>query len=263
MKHTGIIQGFVHQYDNPVQYRLKLDGEAILANEWIGKTIRISTLGRMKCIYCGRSIKKTYNNGYCYPCFTKLPENDLCIVKPHECHCHLGTCRDPEWGEAHCMIPHYVYLALSSGVKVGLTRKNNEKKRWVDQGAIRAIPIAEVPTRKIAGELEVYLTQYVADKTDWRKMLKGEVELVDLLELREEIYNYFLEEYKPYILKEDEWMDFAYPILEQIQKVKAYNLDKQPVIEDRLIGIKGQYFIFENGVLNVRKYCGYEVEVSE
>ncbi|WP_153944945.1 DUF2797 domain-containing protein, partial [Acinetobacter baumannii] len=70
----------------------------------------------------------------------------------------------------HCMIPHYVYLALSSGVKVGLTRKNNEKKRWVDQGAVRAIPIAEVPTRKMAGELEVYLTQYVADKTDWRKM---------------------------------------------------------------------------------------------
>lgn len=262
MKHSGFIQGFVHRHEEPVQYRLKLDEEAIPVNNWIGDTVRIASLGRMECIHCGRNIKKTYNSGYCYPCFTKLPENDLCIVKPHECHYHLGTCRDPEWGDAHCMIPHYVYLALSSGVKVGLTRKNNEKKRWVDQGAIRAMPIAEVPTRRIAGELEVYLTQYVADKTDWRKMLKGDVELVDLLALREEIYEYFPDKYKPYILKDDEWVEFAYPILEKIEKVKAYNLDKQPVIEDRLIGIKGQYLIFENGVLNVRKYCGYQVEIS-
>lgn len=109
----------------------------------------------------------------------------------------------------------------------------------------------------------MYLTQYVADKTDWRKMLKGEVELVDLLELREEIYGYFPEEYKQYILREDEWMEFVYPSLERIQKVKAYNLDKQPIVEDRLLGIKGQYFIFENGVLNIRKYCGYQVEISE
>jgi hypothetical protein len=263
VKHTGFIQGFVHQYEDPVQYRLKLDEEVIPVNEWIGRIVRVATLGRIECVHCGRSIKKTYNSGYCYPCFTRLPENDLCIVKPHECHYHLGTCRDPEWGEAYCMIPHYVYLALSSGIKVGLTRKNNEKKRWVDQGAVRAIPIAEVPTRKIAGELEVYLTQYVADKTDWRKMLKGEVELVDLLELREEIYGYFPEEYKQYILREDEWMEFVYPSLERIQKVKAYNLDKQPIVEDRLLGIKGQYFIFENGVLNIRKYCGYQVEISE
>jgi hypothetical protein len=263
VKHTGSIRGFVHQYEDPVQYRIKLNDEAIPVNEWIGRKVRISFLGRITCIHCGRSIKKTYNSGYCYPCFTKLPENDLCIVKPNECHYHLGTCRDPEWGEAHCMIPHYVYLALSSGVKVGLTRKHNEKKRWVDQGAIRAIPIAEVPSRKIAGELEAHLAKYVADKTDWRKMLKGDVEPVDLLELREEVLRYFPDEYKQYILKKDEWIDFVYPVLEQIQKVKAYNLDKQPIIEDRLIGIKGQYLIFENGVVNIRKYCGYEVEISE
>lgn len=262
MKHTGFLQGFTHQYEDPVQYILPLEDEKIIMNDWIGKTIRIEFLGKIKCISCGRSIKKTYNSGYCYPCFTKLPENDLCIVKPHECHYHLGTCRDPEWGEAHCMIPHYVYLAISSGVKVGLTRKHNEMKRWVDQGALRAIPIAEVPTRKLAGELEMHLTQYVADKTDWRKMLKGEIELVDLLELRDQMQAYFPDEFKPYILKEDEWIDVVYPILEQIKKVKTYNLDKQPVIEDCLIGIKGQYLIFTNGVINVRKYSGYQVEIS-
>ncbi|QYY42304.1 Protein of unknown function [Aneurinibacillus thermoaerophilus] len=262
VKHTGFLQGFVHKYENPVQYILKLNEAKVLMNGWIGRSIRVEFLDNIKCVHCGRSIKKTYNNGYCYPCFVKLPENDLCIVKPHECHYHLGTCRDSEWGVAHCMVPHYVYLAVSSGVKVGLTRKNNEKKRWVDQGAVQAIAIAEVPTRKIAGELEAYLTQYLADKTDWRKMLKGEVEPVDLIGLREKIYEYFPEEYKQYMIEEDEWMNFIYPILEQVQKVKPYNLDKQPVIEDRLIGMKGQYLLFENGVLNIRKYYGYQVEIS-
>jgi hypothetical protein len=260
--YTGFLHGFVHNYENPVQYVLPLGEDNINMNDWVGKTIRIEFLGKMECINCGRSIKKTFNSGYCYPCFTSLPENDLCIVKPHECHFEQGTCRDPEWGVAHCMIPHYVYLAVSSGAKVGLTRKNNQMKRWVDQGAVRAIPIAEVPTRKLAGELEVHLAQYVADKTDWRKMLKGDITLVDLLELREQIQEYFPEKYKQYALKEDEWVDFVYPILEKIDKVKAYNLDKQAVVEDCLIGIKGQYFIFKNGVLNVRKYSGYQVQIS-
>ncbi|WCN38326.1 DUF2797 domain-containing protein [Aneurinibacillus uraniidurans] len=258
----GFLHGFTHRYENPVQYLLALGDDTIVLNEWIGKTVRIAFLERIACISCGRSIKKTYNSGYCYPCFTKLPENDLCIVKPHECHHHLGTCRDPEWGEAHCMIPHYVYLAVSSGVKVGLTRKHNERKRWVDQGAVRAIPIAEVPNRKLAGELEVHLTQFVADKTDWRKMLKGDVTLVDLLAVRDELYAQFPDAFQPYRIEEDEWLDIVYPILEQITKVKAYNLDKQSVIEDELIGIKGQYMIFKGGVLNIRKFSGYEVEMS-
>ncbi|WP_027416930.1 DUF2797 domain-containing protein [Aneurinibacillus terranovensis] len=262
MKYIGFLQGFQHQYESPIHYVLQLADERVTMNDWIGRQLHLEFKGKIECISCGRKIKKTYNNGYCYPCFTKLPENDLCIVKPHECHYDRGTCRDPEFGKTHCMIPHYVYLAVSSGVKVGLTRKNNEMKRWIDQGAMRAIPIAEVPTRKLAGELEVYLSQFLADKTDWRKMLKGEVELVDLLELREEVQAKFPEEFQPYILKEDQWVDVTYPLTGQIDKVKTYNLDKQPVIEDELIGIKGQYLLFKNGVLNVKKYSGYQVELS-
>jgi hypothetical protein len=260
--YKGFLQGFEHRYENPVQYVLPLGEQHLNMNEFIGDKVHLAFTGKMECVNCGRKIKKTYNSGYCYPCFTKLPENDLCIVKPHECHYHLGTCRDPEFGLSHCMIPHYVYLAISSGVKVGLTRKNNEQKRWVDQGAVRAIPIAEVPDRKTAGELEVYLTQFLADKTDWRKMLKGEVELVDLLQLREEIQEKFPERFQPFILKEDQWNEFVYPVTEKLDKVKAYNLDKQPEIADELIGIKGQYLMFKNGVLNLRKYSGYEVEFS-
>ncbi|MBP1934648.1 DUF2797 domain-containing protein [Ammoniphilus resinae] len=260
--YTGFLKGLSHTYVNPVVYHLPLGEQSATLNEWLGKTVHLRFLGEMQCTNCGRRIKKTYNTGYCYPCVISLPETDLCIVKPHECHYHLGTCRDPGFGDEYCMIPHYVYLAVSSGVKVGLTRKHNQWKRWVDQGAIQAIPIAELPNRKKAGELEVALAEHLPDKTNWRKMLKGEVEQVDLLGLREEVYSYFPEEFKPYLLKEEEWAEFVYPILESTEKIKTYNLDKQPEIADRLIGIKGQYLIFEQGVLNIKKFTGYKIEIS-
>jgi len=262
---TGLLHGLVHSYtgsDQPVDYFLQIDEEKVPLNEWLGKELTVSFLGTRNCIACGRKTNKTFNSGYCYPCFTKLPENDLCIVKPHECHFDKGTCRDPQFGEAHCMIPHYVYLALSSDVKVGLTRKNNQLKRWVDQGAVRAIPIAEVPTRRMAGELEVHLSQYLPDKTNWRKMLKGEVTEVDLLAMREEVYGYFPEEFKPFQLREDEWIDITYPILESLNKITSFSLDKQESITGRLIGVKAQYLIFDNGVFQARKHAGYQVKVT-
>lgn len=262
MSFSGFLSGLKHEYTSPVVYQLPLGDDLVVLNEWLGKTVKLTFSGEMSCTSCGRKIKKTYNTGYCYPCVISLPETDLCIVKPHECHYHLGTCRDPEFGDTHCMIPHYVYLAVSSGVKVGLTRKTNEMKRWVDQGAIQAIPIAEVPTRKLAGELEVAIAEHVPDKTDWRKMLKGDVEPLNLLELRETIFAHFPKEFEPYAIREEHWIELVYPILESVGKVKTYNLDKQPQIEDRLIGIKGQYLIFEQAVLNIKKYTGYKIEIS-
>jgi hypothetical protein len=262
MQQNGFLNGLNHSYQTPVEYFLPLGENSIHLNEWLDKKIRLEFLGKIQCANCGRQIKKSYSSGYCYPCAVSLPETDLCIVKPHECHYHLGTCRDPKFGDTHCMIPHYVYLAVSSGVKVGITRKHNQMKRWTDQGAIQAIPIAEVPTRKLAGELEVALSAYLPDKTDWRKMLKGEVEQVDLIALREKVFTYFPDEFKLYALREDTWTELSYPILEAVKKVKTYNLDKEPVIEDRLVGIKGQYLIFEQAVLNIRKYTGYYVQLS-
>ncbi|CAJ1001374.1 hypothetical protein QO009_001676 [Brevibacillus aydinogluensis] len=261
----GVLHGLVHQYhgkDQPVDYYLQVGEDRLPLNEWLGRELTIAFLGEKNCIACGRKTNKTFNNGYCYPCFTKLPENDLCIVKPHECHYDQGTCRDASFGEAHCMIPHYVYLAVSSDVKVGLTRKNNELKRWVDQGAIRAIPIAEVPTRRMAGELEVHLSQFLPDKTNWRKMLKGDVKEVDLLALREEVYAHFPEEFKPFQYREDEWIDITYPILESLDKIKSLTLDKQESLGGKLIGVKAQYLIFENGVFQAKKHAGYQVQVT-
>lgn len=265
MQFQGLLHGLIHSYpgkDQPVEYFLHIDEEKLSLNEWLGKRLTLTFLGQKNCIACGRKTNKTFNNGYCYPCFTKLPENDLCIVKPHQCHFDQGTCRDHQFGETHCMIPHYVYLALSSEVKVGLTRKHNELKRWVDQGAIRAIPIAELPTRRMAGELEVHLSKYLPDKTNWRKMLKGEVEEIDLLQLREEVYSHFPDEFKPFRLREDEWVEITYPILESIDKVKSLGLDKQEEISGRLIGIKAQYLIFDEGVFHTRKHAGYQIKIT-
>lgn len=262
---AGILEGLAHSYhgkERPVEYYLQIAGEKLLLNELLGRRLTISYLGQKKCIACGRATNKTFNNGYCYPCFVKLPENDLCIVKPHECHFAQGTCRDERFAETHCMIPHYVYLALSSDVKVGLTRKDNQVKRWVDQGAIRAVPIAELPTRRMAGELEAHLSQYLPDKTNWRKMLKGEVAERDLRQIRDEVYEYFPEAFKPFRLKEDEWVEITYPMLEKVDKITSFSLDKQTEVGGRLIGVKAQYLVLDGGVFHAKKHAGYQVQVT-
>jgi hypothetical protein len=68
----------------------------------------------------------------------------MCILKPEQCHYEAGTCREPEWGLAQCFKPHYVYLANSSGIKVGITRESQIPIRWIDQGAVQALPIMKV-----------------------------------------------------------------------------------------------------------------------
>jgi len=258
----GFIQGLHHQVRETVHYFLQMDERHVLLNEWLNRELSLSFMHEKACVHCGRKVKKTYNNGYCYPCFRDLAENDLCIVKPHQCHYHLGTCRDEAWAQAHCMIPHIVYLALSSDVKVGVTRKGNSLKRWVDQGAIQAIPIAELPTRKMAGELEAHLSRYLPDKTNWRKMLAGETAEADLPAVREKVMEWAPEPFRPYLLDEVQLVEIMYPMLEEARKLQSFQLDKQPQISGRLIGIKGQYLIFEHGVFHVKKHVGYKVALE-
>lgn len=262
MQYVGMLRGFTHQYEKPVQYSLKLDKTELPCNEWIGQQLEIKFLDEIRCIHCNRKIKKTYNSGYCYPCFIDLAENDLCIVKPHECHFSQGTCRNEQFAHTYCMVPHYVYLSISSGVKVGLTRKGNQLKRWVDQGAIQAIPIAELPTRQMAGELEFELTQHVRDKTDWRKMLKDQTDLVELLETRDELFPLVTQRFQPFLIHDAIISEFQHPKINSPDKIKTYDLSKTPIIKDRLIGIKGNYFIFEHAVINMRKFSGYKVSIT-
>lgn len=260
---TRLDQGQVH-------YDLPLSEQTLALSPLIGQAIAFRYTGLINCVHCGKKTSKSFNQGYCYPCFTRLAQCDLCIVKPETCHYAQGTCREPEWGENFCFQPHIVYLANSSGIKVGITRHSQIPTRWIDQGAVQALPIAKVASRHIAGLLEVAIAQHVSDKTSWQKMLKSQAETLDLdaqreqllalcattiSELRARFGNDALE-----LLSDSSTTTINYPIQNYPQKVTSFNLDKQAEVSGILQGIKGQYLLLDTGVINIRKFSGYHIE---
>ncbi|PWI59043.1 DUF2797 domain-containing protein [Sulfoacidibacillus thermotolerans] len=258
----GFTNGLTHLVDRPIQYQWNLGDEEVALNQWIGKEMHIEFLGEKRCIACGRKVNKLYQNGYCYPCVTTLAETDLCIVKPHECHFANGTCRDEEFATTHCMIPHYVYLAVSSQVKVGLTRKHRQWTRWIDQGAVRAMLLAELPTRKAAGEFEMEVAKELPDKTDWRKMVQGITSDIDLKEVAAQVKERLPALWSEYLLADTPIYDFLYPVIpETMPKARSISLEKQSV-EGKLLGIRGQYLLFEQGCVNIKKHAGMFLEVT-
>ncbi len=258
--------------DSAAEYAL-LAGDATLPlNPLVGESFALRYTGKINCIYCGRKTSKSFNQGYCYPCFKSLARCDSCIVRPEKCHYHLGTCREPEWADSYCMQDHYVYLANSSGIKVGITRGDQVPTRWIDQGASQALPMFRVKSRYIAGLVEVHCKQYVSDKTNWRTMLKGSPDAVDLCQAAAELQGKLVSELDELCSEHGlqaiqqcdaaEQVDIRYPVLQHPQKIVSANFDKEPSVGGRLTGIKGQYLIFEDTVINIRKFSGYEVEVS-
>ncbi|WP_376787817.1 DUF2797 domain-containing protein [Aliamphritea hakodatensis] len=255
----------------PVEYRLQLDEQQIVLNEYLGRRIRLSFAGEINCTNCGRKTKKSFAQGFCYPCFKKLPQCDTCIMAPERCHFHLGTCRDPEWGERFCKQSHYVYLANSSGIKVGITRGNQLPTRWIDQGAVQALPILKVSERRWSGLVERVIGQHVSDKTNWRTMLKGQTDTLDLIAERDRLLALCADELAALEqehdtqfehLSDSEVLEINYPVLNYPSKVSSHNLDKTPEVEGVLQGIKGQYLILDTGVINIRKFTAYRVEFS-
>ena len=237
-----------------------------------GQHISLAFMGEIHCQACGRLTKKSFSGGYCFPCAQKLAQCDLCIMRPETCHYAAGTCREPAWGEEFCMQDHIVYLANSSGVKVGITRVNQIPTRWIDQGAAQALPIFRVKSRYQSGLVEVTFKAHVSDRTDWRKMLKGVPVSVDLKGVRQELMQecnaeiialqqrFGEGEITP--LSDEEVVEISYPIDQYPEKVKSLNFDKTPEISGLLHGIKGQYLILDTGVLNIRKFSGYSIKLS-
>jgi len=257
---SGIIQKMhTTLVDKQPQYTLPIGNDLVLMNNLIGKKITFEFNGAITCSNCGGPTKKSYSQGFCYPCCMILAKCDLCIMKPETCHHHLGTCREPLWGLTNCFAPHIIYLANSSGVKVGITRKSNMPHRWIDQGAISALPILEVDTRLKSGEVEHALKPFVADKTNWRKMLKNEVAPIDLIAKRDELLNHIGGEILTTgaVVLDEKVVEINYPVLEYPTKVVSLSFDKTPIVEGVLRGIKGQYLIFDTGVLNIRKFGSY------
>ncbi|MGM0522067.1 MAG: DUF2797 domain-containing protein [Pseudomonadota bacterium] len=255
----------------PVNYALRAGAQKLALNDKLGQPLTLEWSGAIACTHCGRATKKSFAQGYCYPCFKRLAQCDTCIMKPETCHFFQGTCREPEWAKQHCFQPHIVYLANSSGVKVGITRKTQMPTRWLDQGAIQALPILEVDTRQQAGFVEVLFKEQVSDRTNWRAMLKGEVEPLDLKAERDRLFNQLesgLNQLKAEYgddairLLEESAYTFTYPVSDFPRKVVSHNFDKNPRVEGVLQGLKGQYLILDSGVINLRKFTGYEIEVS-
>ncbi|MCH1554011.1 MAG: DUF2797 domain-containing protein, partial [Luminiphilus sp.] len=240
-----------------VNYALPIGVAELPLNELLDQRLKLSFEGVINCVHCDRKTKKSFSQGYCFPCFRRLAACDTCIVSPEKCHFDAGTCREPDWAESNCFVDHVVYLANTSGVKVGITRATQIPTRWIDQGATQAKPIARVSHRHLSGLLETTLAKHVADKTAWQTMLKGDGTPVSLEERRQELMSLCAEEIGALqtrfglqsltLLEDADETNISYPVLAYPEKVSAHNFDKNPVVEGRLLGIKGQYLMFDTG----------------
>jgi hypothetical protein len=269
---TGAARKMKTRLAETVEYTAVLGDAQVAMNQFIGRTLRLDFLGVINCVHCDRKTSKSFNQGYCYPCFRRLAQCDTCIMSPEKCHFAAGTCREPEWGEANCNVDHFVYLANTSGIKVGITRHSQIPTRWMDQGASQAQAIFRVSSRLQSGLVETVFKTHIADKTNWRTMLKGEAEAVDLELARTHLMaecaaqiaalhdTYGLQAIT--VLEGEEQTQINYPVVEYPTKVSSFNLDKNPSAGGTLLGIKGQYLIFDAGVINIRKYGGYQLSLT-
>lgn len=255
-------------------YRLPIGESRVDMNALVGQSVSVVYNNTIHCGHCGRLTKKSFNQGYCYPCLMKLAQCDTCIIKPELCHYHEGTCREPEWGETHCLSDHFVYLSNTGTTKVGITRHVTDgvSSRWIDQGATQAIVVMRVPDRLTSGEVETIFKGHIGDKTNWRTMLKGQIDTIDMAELRDILFEKVAADLDELANKkglqaftkvDTPALTIDYPVDTYPIKIKSINLDKTPAFSGTLTGIKGQYWMLDGDrVINIRKYAGYDVTLS-
>lgn len=263
MAFSGMVSKMATEMNTPIHYHLRLGDDIIDMNQLLGSHISITWKNEIRCLNCGKATQKSFGQGYCYPCFISIPETEECVLNPELCRAHEGIARDMDWAKEHCLQDHFVYLALSSEVKVGVTRQSQIPTRWIDQGASRAIKLAKTPNRHLAGLIEVELKKHLTDKTNWRSMLMNKIaDHVSLTEEKKRVSSLVSGDLRQYITDDDTVYDLQYPSLSVPQKVTSINLEKQPLL-GKLNGIKGQYLIFDQGnVVNVRKYGGYIIQLD-
>lgn len=239
--------------------------EVLPASDWVGQHVRLEFDGDIHCVETGKRIKKTYGEGLSYDAFLKSPLACPSIIRPELSRIHEGIAlRDEAWERANHLQPHVVYISQTSHLKVGVTRATNVPSRWVDQGAVGAIVLANTPYRQLAGEIEVALKEVMSDRTQWRAMLQ-EVALDEeaLVETKEECMDTLGMAYESFFEDSDDITALSFPVLRHLAKVTSHKLDKHPQLEGKLVGIKGQYWMFEHGhVWNVRSHAGYRVSLE-
>ena len=268
---SGVLRSMQCTPTTPVGYALTLETAVIPLNDLLGRTLAIRFDGRITCQYCGSVTRKSYGDGYCYPCFKTLARCDLCVVSPDRCHYAAGTCREPAWGESFCMQPHLVYLANSAGAKVGITTPANIPMRWLDQGATQAVVIMRTQSRFQAGCVEAALAQHVSDRTVWRNLVGRDALELDLAalctRLRSEAARALsqLDDRFPGALawvEQPSPVEFEYPVASYAGPPIGLTLEPGVAIGGMLLGIKGQYLMFDSGVFNVRRHTSYHVEIA-
>jgi hypothetical protein len=262
MRYEGVLTKMQTEIGKPIQYYLVFESSFLNVNQLLGKDIEISFQG-YQCLNCNKK-KKIFRQGFCYDCFMSAASAGDWIMKPELSTAHLDIeDRDLEYEKKVQLEPHIVYLATSSEIKVGVTRKTQVPTRWIDQGATQAIPIVEVPNRYLAGITEIALKGHYTDKTNWQKMLKNEIIVVDLIKERTTLKYLIPKEVQEYYNPDSaDLLELEYPVLHYPKKVNSLNLDKSPRFSGKLSGVKGQYLIFEDGtVFNVRTFEGYVVEI--
>lgn len=262
MIYEGVLTKMKTELAETVQYYLIFEQDFINMNQVLDKRLSINFLN-YECTAC-RKRKKVFANGVCYNCFMALPGMGEWVIRPELSKAHLDQeDRDLEYERAAQLQPHIVYLANSSNVKVGVTRKSEIPTRWIDQGAHEAIEVVEVPNRYLAGITEVALKEHLSDKTNWRSMLTNDLKDLDLAGIREDMKQYLPAEVADYYLANSQELEIKFPVIAYPAKCKTLNLAKMPFYEGVLKGIKGQYLIFEDGmVFNVRKHEGFNVSLS-
>lgn len=245
-----------------VHYYLKFPQDYVHLNSCINRSLKLEFKG-YQCLSCG-STEETFRQGFCRKCFFEQPQAGDWVMRPELSQAHLGIeDRDLAFEQKVQLQPHWVYLALSSHLKVGVTRKAQIPTRWIDQGAHRAIPLLEVPNRYLAGVAEVALKDQFSDKTNWRKMLQSAAEEVDFQGAYTLAVDHLPQEVRDYVLPYQEPQAIDFPVLQYPEKVKSLNLIKQQSFEQVLKGIKGQYLIFEDQtVFNIRSNEGLVVKLT-
>ena len=259
---NGVIKKLQSSLDGTVQYGLPMGSSILNLNNLINKKIKLSFSGDIFCVKCNNKIKKTFAQGYCFPCFRDAPETSECILRPELCRAHEGESRDMEWSKQHCLTKQYIYMSFTGNLKIGVTRNTQIPTRWIDQGATKAIILCATPNRYLAGVIEVYLKQFYSDRTHWIKMLSGKFEEPDFDRCYIEAKKHLNKNFSKYIT-DSQWVDIKYPIESIPEKIKSFSFDKEQTYEGILTGIKGQYLLFkENIVLNIRKHTGYKISLE-
>jgi hypothetical protein len=264
MKLVGNLLKMQTDYAKPVQYYLNIEQQKIHMNDLLGRRLHIKFLNQINCISCDAITNKSFHQGYCYACFTTLPQTDLGILHPEKDLSHEGISRDMNWAKENSLKPHIVYLALTSQLKVGVTRLSELPTRWIDQGASHAIRFAKTPYRKLAGDIEVFLKNYVADKTMWKQMILAPRPAIDLLSEKQKLIDLLPEEFQQFISLNNQILEIVYPGHFEFDNIHQHTLDdKNAELSGELVAIRGQYLVFKQGfTFNVRRHNGYLIELE-